>query len=213
MTTAAPRTLMAPDRCLRRVHHGSSTWLPSSTDRGGREVLTLPVLIILAVLWAVVLLPPLLRSRSQRTADSIVDFNYKLDVLGRTNGSVDDAAVPAPRPTSRCQLGAPGAPDRRGADDAFDRGAAIREGRRSARRDPGADALGRSSLSLLASGARLARGVGVADLRRPARGAYSRCCGRGCGACRPIASSKVRYMPELRVPELRLVSLRRSASS
>jgi hypothetical protein len=51
--------------------------------------LTLPVLIILAVLWAVVLLPPLLRSRSQRTADSIVDFNFKLDVLGRTNGNLE----------------------------------------------------------------------------------------------------------------------------
>ena len=47
----------------------------------------MPVLIILAVLWAVVLLPPLLRSRSQRTADSIVDFNYKLDMLGQTNGT------------------------------------------------------------------------------------------------------------------------------
>jgi len=47
----------------------------------------LPVLIILAVLWAVVLVPPLLRSRSQRSADSIVDFNYKLDMLGRMNGS------------------------------------------------------------------------------------------------------------------------------
>jgi hypothetical protein len=51
----------------------------------------LPVLFILAVLWAVVLVPPLLRSRSQRSADSIVDFNYKLDVLGRTNGNVDEA--------------------------------------------------------------------------------------------------------------------------
>jgi hypothetical protein len=51
--------------------------------------LTLPVLIILAVLWAVVLVPPLLRSRRQRTADSIVDFNYTLDLLGRTNGNVD----------------------------------------------------------------------------------------------------------------------------
>ena len=49
----------------------------------------MPVLFILAVLWAVVLLPPLLRSRSQRSADSIGDFNYKLDVLGRTNGSLD----------------------------------------------------------------------------------------------------------------------------
>jgi hypothetical protein len=50
----------------------------------------LPVLFILAVLWAVVLLPPLLRSRSQHSADSIVDFNYKLDVLGRTNGNLDE---------------------------------------------------------------------------------------------------------------------------
>jgi len=50
----------------------------------------LPVLFILAVLWAVVLVPPLIRNRSQRTADSIVDFNYKLDVLGRTNGNLDE---------------------------------------------------------------------------------------------------------------------------
>jgi hypothetical protein len=60
----------------------------------------LPVLFILAVLWAVVLVPPLLRTRSQRTADSIVDFNYKLDVLGQTNGhlELDNAsAADAPR--------------------------------------------------------------------------------------------------------------------
>jgi len=61
----------------------------------------LPVLIILAVLWAVVLIPPLLRSRSQRTADSIVDFNYTLDLLGRTNGNVEAM------PDSAAQLGAP----------------------------------------------------------------------------------------------------------
>ena len=53
----------------------------------------MPVLFILAVLWAVVLVPPLLRSRSQHSADSIVDFNYKLDVLGRTNGNLDDSGV------------------------------------------------------------------------------------------------------------------------
>ena len=52
----------------------------------------MPVLIILAVLWAVVLIPPLLRSRSQRTADSIVDFNYTLDLLGRTNGNLEASA-------------------------------------------------------------------------------------------------------------------------
>lgn len=44
------------------------------------------VLVILAALWAVVLLPPLLRSRAERANDSIGDFNYRLDVLGRTNG-------------------------------------------------------------------------------------------------------------------------------
>jgi len=46
------------------------------------------VLVILAALWAVVLLPPLLRSRAERANDSIGDFNYRLDVLGRTNGAL-----------------------------------------------------------------------------------------------------------------------------
>jgi hypothetical protein len=45
------------------------------------------VLVILAALWAVVLLPPMLRSRAERANDSIGDFNYRLDVLGRTNGA------------------------------------------------------------------------------------------------------------------------------
>ena len=72
----------------------------------------MPVLIILAVLWAVVLVPPLLRSRSQRSADSIVDFNYKLDVLGRTNGNrrpapPADAPTPRPRPARRVPPDAP----------------------------------------------------------------------------------------------------------
>jgi hypothetical protein len=39
-------------------------------------------------LWAAVLLPPLLRSRSQRANDSIGDFNYRLDMLGKTNGQL-----------------------------------------------------------------------------------------------------------------------------
>ena len=60
--------------------------------------MTLPVLVILAALWAVVLVPPLLRSRSQRTADSIVDFNYKLDVLGKTNGTGDPLPQTVPMP-------------------------------------------------------------------------------------------------------------------
>jgi hypothetical protein len=53
------------------------------------------VLIILAALWAVVLLPPLLRSRAERANDSIGDFNYRLDVLGRTNGQL---RVPGAQP-------------------------------------------------------------------------------------------------------------------
>jgi hypothetical protein len=58
--------------------------------------LTLVVLLVLAALWAVVLLPPLLRSRGTRSADSIGEFNYKLGVLSRTNGS-----AMAPRPAAR----------------------------------------------------------------------------------------------------------------
>ena len=50
--------------------------------------MTLVVLVILAALWAIVLLPPLLRSRSGRSNDSIGEFNYRLDALGRTNGAV-----------------------------------------------------------------------------------------------------------------------------
>jgi hypothetical protein len=57
-------------------------------NKGGREALTLVVLVILAALWAVVLLPPMLRSRAERANDSIGDFNYRLDVLGRTNGAL-----------------------------------------------------------------------------------------------------------------------------
>ena len=53
------------------------------------------VLVILAALWAVVLLPPLLRSRTERTNDSIGDFNFRLDALGRTNGALHLDAVRA----------------------------------------------------------------------------------------------------------------------
>jgi hypothetical protein len=56
--------------------------------------LTLLVLVILAALWAVVLLPPLLRSRTGRANDSIGDFNYRLDVLGRTNGALQPESSP-----------------------------------------------------------------------------------------------------------------------
>jgi hypothetical protein len=51
------------------------------------------VLFILAALWAVVLLPPMLRSRAERANDSIGDFNHRLDVLGRTNGALRAAGA------------------------------------------------------------------------------------------------------------------------
>jgi hypothetical protein len=57
--------------------------------------LTLVVLVILAALWAVVLVPPLLRSRTERTNDSIGDFNFRLDALGRTNGALHRGTVRA----------------------------------------------------------------------------------------------------------------------
>jgi hypothetical protein len=50
-------------------------------------------LFILAALWAVVLLPPMLRSRAERANDSIGDFNHRLDVLGRTNGALRAAGA------------------------------------------------------------------------------------------------------------------------
>ena len=55
------------------------------------------VLLVLAALWAVVLVPPVLRSRSQRSADSIGDFAHRLGVLRRTNGSGGSSVVAGPR--------------------------------------------------------------------------------------------------------------------
>jgi len=66
------------------------------------------VLLILAGLWAVVLVPPLLRARTERSGDSIGDFNYRLDVLSRTNGA------PATRTGRR--LPAPGSAAKRRRD-------------------------------------------------------------------------------------------------
>jgi hypothetical protein len=64
------------------------------------------VLFVLAALWAVVLVPPLLRARTSRSSDSIGDFNYRLGVLSRTGGF-------SRRRASRRQLPALAAPLRR----------------------------------------------------------------------------------------------------
>jgi hypothetical protein len=177
--------------------------------------LTLPVLIILAALWAVVLVPPLLRSRSQRTADSIVDFNYKLDVLGKTNGSTDlPQTVPTPAPPVFSRDPVPGAapavapavapprlvlPGPNAADRAAKRRRDLVRGfslaiiitllLATATRSPAAWAL-QMVVDLFA---------GIYALLW----AYMR-------SAQAERVEKVRYMPQVRVPEL---ALRRSASS
>jgi hypothetical protein len=55
------------------------------------------VLIVLGALWAIVLVPPLLRSRTERTSDSIGDFNHRLGVLSRTNDAVRTTRPMVPR--------------------------------------------------------------------------------------------------------------------
>jgi hypothetical protein len=181
----------------------------------------LPVRIILAVLWGVVLLPPLLRSRSrQRTADSIVDFNYKLDVLGRTNGhrlgfrrralpsEAEALAVPLPgMGASDPGLVTPG-PLMAPAGPFLSLAAAQRSAKR--RRDIFRGlALAFSCSLLLALSAGSAATwalqiiVDVVAVAYTALWAWAR-------SVQAERADKVRYLPELRTPEF---ALRRSASS
>jgi len=172
----------------------------------------LPVLFILAVLWAVVLVPPLLRSRSQRSADSIVDFNYKLDVLGRTNGNLEELpqTVPVPQPAVLSQGPAPAvAPDVARQAVVVQRVAA--SGRSAKRRRDLVRVFSAAIVvSLLLATATRSPAVWalqmVVDLLA---GTYALlwAWARSAQAERAV---KVHYMPELRVPEL---ALRRSASS
>ena len=159
----------------------------------------LPVLIILAALWAVVLVPPLLRSRSQRTADSIVDFNYKLDVLGKTNGHLEIENVSAANQ-------GPSIPDRTLAP-ALRASAAQRAARR--RRDVVLALTVSITLTVLLVAATHSAAawalqilVDVIALAYVGLWAWARTF--------QDEREKVRYMPERRAPEL---ALRRSASS
>ncbi len=161
----------------------------------------MPVLFILAVLWAVVLVPPLLRSRSQRTADSIVDFNYKLDVLGKTNGhleieNVSAAGNPQPHVPTRSLV------------PALRASAAQRSARR--RRDLTRALTASITVTLLlAATTHSAVAWGLQILVDVTCLAYL-----GLWAWLRSAqferSEKVRYLPERRAPAL---ALRRSASS
>jgi hypothetical protein len=63
---------------------------------------TLLVLVILALMWAAVLLPPLIRNRAEgRLADSITSFRNQLDVLERAtpHGELIERAGDASRLT------------------------------------------------------------------------------------------------------------------
>jgi hypothetical protein len=170
--------------------------------------LTLPVLIILAVLWAVVLVPPLLRSRSQRSADSIVDFNYKLDMLGQTNGNRRSFRRRMPMPAEPGVASQGVVPPMFATVPGSRIDPAIRSARR--RRDVlrvlGFAFLGTLLLAMLAgSGMAWALQIFVDVL-----GAAYLALWAWVRNVQAERIDKVRYMPELRTPEL---VLRRSASS
>jgi hypothetical protein len=71
--------------------------------------LAITVLLILAAMWAAVLLPPVLRARTvQRTGDTIGDFRYRLGVLGNRTGRRQNASAGARGPIdSLARLQAP----------------------------------------------------------------------------------------------------------
>ncbi|HWH35859.1 MAG TPA: hypothetical protein VNT56_11140, partial [Acidimicrobiales bacterium] len=65
--------------------------------------MSLVVLVILAMVWAVFLLPQLVRARAERSTDSIGAFRHQLSVLERATpvaaGTVTRLRpVPGPRP-------------------------------------------------------------------------------------------------------------------
>ena len=172
--------------------------------------MTLPVLIILAVLWAVVLVPPLLRSRSQRTADSIVDFNYKLGVLGETNGNTAQPVPAVPRldPLSHGPVPAVSPQVARKAVIGGGGSAAERSAKR--RRDLVRGFSAAITVSLLLAVATRSPALwGLQMVVDLAAGTYALLWAWARSA-QAERAEKVRYMPEMRVPEL---ALRRSASS
>src|SRR5207302_5156867 len=76
------------------IHLGSYDVAIRSPSRKGRSRSLTVLLLILAVVWAVVLVPPWLRSRADaRPADSIGAFRHRLTVLERT-GPVGTRRVP-----------------------------------------------------------------------------------------------------------------------
>ncbi|HEX9991392.1 MAG TPA: hypothetical protein VGB14_00550 [Acidimicrobiales bacterium] len=63
--------------------------------------MTIVVLLILAIVWAVVLVPPWLRNRSEsRPGDSISSFRQQLSVLERTTPGATPLRRPVPAPVA-----------------------------------------------------------------------------------------------------------------
>ena len=67
--------------------------------------MAIPVLLILAVLWAAVLFPPVLRSRTSQPRRPIGDYTQRLGVLG--NHSVSHLGRSGPGPDGRLHAVAP----------------------------------------------------------------------------------------------------------
>ncbi|HQZ14249.1 MAG TPA: hypothetical protein PLT55_00190, partial [Acidimicrobiia bacterium] len=57
--------------------------------------MTIPVLIILGILWAAVLVPPLLRARSDRKTGAIGDYAHTLGVLKTSNRKISGTRTAA----------------------------------------------------------------------------------------------------------------------
>jgi hypothetical protein len=85
-----------------------------------------PVLILLAIVWAIVLVPPLVRNRAElRPGSSVTSFNRDLAVIGRTTptsrrgssvGTISSRPLPSPvAGGSSAAAGLPGTPSGRSA--------------------------------------------------------------------------------------------------
>ncbi len=64
--------------------------------------MSLVVLVILAIVWAVFLVPQILRARAERSSDSIGNFSRQLSVLQRTTPAASPSVAQL-RPVSRPQ--------------------------------------------------------------------------------------------------------------
>ena len=189
---------------------GCHPLLPFSTSKGGREVLTLVVLVILAVLvgggaGAAAAAIPL----TAASADSIGDFNYRLDVLGRTNGARSRCSRRR-RATRRCSRVASTRRMRRRPTrvaTCSPRRRRVRRSRRGRRR--AAVAADRSPMRAGRLHRLVAR-LGVQLRRRTSASSRSSACGRGRVRCRPSAREGALLRPQRRTPEL---AFRRTASS